>query len=95
MLNARTREGIYAAPVKHFALENARKVLEGKNKNVQERKKVDVQETYTDEEKENKFETDESNDHKGDGHADCLFYIGYFVYHKNKYKCVQCVKFCR
>jgi hypothetical protein len=35
----RTLESIYAAPVKHFALENARNVLEGKNKNVQERKK--------------------------------------------------------
>ena len=50
---------------------------------------------HTDEEKENKFETDESNDHTGDGHADCLFYIGSFVYLKNKYKCVKCVKFYR
>lgn len=50
---------------------------------------------HTDEEKENKFETDESNDHTGDGHADCLFYIGSFVYLKNKYKSVKCVKFYR
>jgi hypothetical protein len=75
MLTVRTSERIYAGPVKNFASENVRKMLEGKNKSVQERKKeVDVKEPYSDSEELNNFETDDSKDDTGDEQADCLFF---------------------
>lgn len=51
-------------------------------------KKVDVKEPYSDSEKWNNFEIDDSNDDIGDEQADFLFYTGSFVHHKNKYKWV-------
>jgi hypothetical protein len=53
------------------AFENVGKMLEGKNKSVQE-KKVDVKEPYSDSEKWNNFEIDDSNDDTGEDQADCL-----------------------
>jgi hypothetical protein len=43
------------------------------NKGIKVFKNEEVQESYSESERENIFETDDSNDHAGDGHADWLF----------------------